>query len=70
VHSSGLEVFIEKEGEGRVIFVGIDWSERHHDVCVLDDGGKQLAKARVPEGIEGVVKLHETSAITPKSRKR
>ena len=45
-----------------MIFVGIDWSERHHDVCVLDAEGTVLARGRVPEGIEGVAKLHETLA--------
>ena len=45
-----------------MIFVGIDWSEHHHDVCVLDAGGSQLASVRVPEGIEGVVRLHEVLA--------
>jgi transposase len=43
----------------RVIFVGIDWSEQHHDVCVIDEEGTQLAKVRVPEGMQGVVTLHE-----------
>jgi transposase len=41
-----------------VIFAGIDWSERHHDICVLDADGEALAKARVPDGIEGVAELH------------
>jgi transposase len=45
-----------------VIFVGIDWSERHHDVCVLDPDGAQLASARVPDGMEGVMRLHEALA--------
>lgn len=45
-----------------MIFVGIDWSEHHHDVCVVDQQGAQLAKVRVPEGMEGVVRLHETIA--------
>jgi transposase len=45
-----------------VIFVGIDWSEHHHDVCVLDAEGGQLAKVRVPEGVQGVARLHETIA--------
>lgn len=45
-----------------MIFVGIDWSEHHQDVCVLDAGGSQLASVRVPEGIEGVVRLHEVLA--------
>jgi len=42
-----------------VIFVGVDWSEAHHDVCVMDADGKVLAKGRVPEGVEGVSRLHE-----------
>jgi transposase len=42
-----------------VIFVGIDWSETHHDVCVLDVEGRVLATGRVPEGVEGVGRLHE-----------
>jgi transposase len=45
-----------------VIYVGIDWSEHHHDICVLDEQGTQLAKTRIPEGVEGVAKLHETIA--------
>jgi transposase len=41
-----------------VIFVGIDWAEAHHDVCVLDGQGLVLAKGRVPEGVEGIGRLH------------
>jgi len=41
-----------------MVFVGIDWAEAHHDVCVVDEEGKVLAKRRVPEGLEGVGKLH------------
>src|SRR6266702_2701386 len=41
-----------------MVFVGIDWAEAHHDICVVDDDGQVLAKRRVPEGIEGVGKLH------------
>jgi len=42
-----------------MINVGIDWAETHHDVCVEDVEGYVLAKARVPEGIEGVERIHE-----------
>ncbi|MGH2671829.1 MAG: IS110 family transposase, partial [Actinomycetota bacterium] len=45
-----------------MIFVGIDWSEHHHDVCVVDERGTQLATVRVSDGLQGVVKLHETVA--------
>jgi transposase len=41
-----------------VIFVGIDWAEAHHDVCVLDHEGGVLAKGRIPEGVEGIARLH------------
>jgi transposase len=41
-----------------MIFVGIDWAEAHHDVCVLDDQGELLAKGRIPDGVDGVGRLH------------
>jgi len=41
-----------------MIFVGIDWAEAHHDVCVLDDTGGILATRRIPEGLDGVAGLH------------
>lgn len=45
-----------------MIFVGIDWSETHHDVCVLGVAGQILDKDRVPEGVEGLARLHEMLA--------
>jgi transposase len=41
-----------------MVFVGIDWAEAHHDVCVVDVAGQVLAKRRVAEGLEGVGRLH------------
>ena len=41
-----------------MIFVGIDWSEQHHDVHVMDAEGRALGRARVPEGIDGAARLH------------
>jgi len=41
-----------------VLFVGDDWAEDHHDIEVVDDTGRRLAKARLPEGIEGISRLH------------
>lgn len=40
------------------LFVGDDWAEDHHDVEVMDDSGRRLAKARLPEGVAGVSRLH------------
>ncbi len=45
-----------------MIFVGIDWSEKHHDVGIMDVEGRMLAKGRVPDGVEGVARLHEMVA--------
>ena len=42
-----------------MIFVGVDWAEAHHDVHVADVEGKRLAKARLPEGVEGIARFHE-----------
>jgi transposase len=40
------------------LFVGDDWAEDHHDVEVLDGAGRRLAKARLPEGVAGMARLH------------
>lgn len=31
----------------------------HHDVEVMDEAGKVLAKRRLPEGVAGIAQLHE-----------
>jgi transposase len=41
-----------------VLFVGDDWAEDHHDVEVMDVSGRRLAKARLPEGMAGMARLH------------
>jgi len=38
--------------------VGDDWAEDHHDVEVMDGSGRRLAKARLPEGVAGMARLH------------
>jgi transposase len=40
------------------LFVGDDWAEDHHDVELMDVAGRVLAKARLPEGIAGMARLH------------
>jgi hypothetical protein len=42
-----------------VIFVGVDWAEVHHDVCVMDHEGTVLDRRRVPDSISGIGELHE-----------
>ena len=40
------------------LFVGDDWAEDHHDVELMDGSGRRLAKARLPEGMVGMARLH------------
>jgi transposase len=40
------------------LFVGDDWAEDHHDVELMDASGRRLAKARLPEGVAGIARLH------------
>ncbi len=35
------------------ITCGIDWAESHHDVALVDDGGKVVARQRISTGVEG-----------------
>jgi transposase len=49
---------IEDGRPGLRVFVGDDWAEDHHDVELMDVAGRVLARARVPEGIAGMARLH------------
>jgi hypothetical protein len=39
------------------ITCGIDWAEAHHDVALLDDAGRVLARARIDTGVPGFTEL-------------
>ena len=41
------------------LFVGDDWAEDHHDVELMDERGRVLARKRLPEGVAGMARLHE-----------
>ena len=41
-----------------MLFVGDDWAEDHQDIEIVDEHGKVLARRRLPEGLEGVTRLH------------
>jgi hypothetical protein len=34
------------------VFCGIDWSERHHDIALVDQDGTLIAKRRIGESVE------------------
>ena len=46
------------------LFVGDDWAEDHHDIEVMDEAGKVLARRRLPEGAAGMAQLHELCCCT------
>ncbi|MEU6974306.1 IS110 family transposase [Kitasatospora aureofaciens] len=41
-----------------MLFIGDDWAEDHHDVELQDGTGRKLAAVRLPEGVEGIARLH------------
>lgn len=41
-----------------LLFVGDDWAEEHHDVELMDETGRVLGRAKLPEGVAGVTRLH------------
>ena len=41
-----------------MLFAGDDWAEDHHDVELMDDSGRVLARARLAEGAAGMARLH------------
>jgi transposase len=45
-----------------MLFVGDDWAEGHHDIEIVDDDGEVLVRRRLPEGLEGVTRLHSLVA--------
>ncbi|MGY5309550.1 IS110 family RNA-guided transposase [Nocardia gipuzkoensis] len=41
-----------------MLFVGDDWAEDHHDVELMNPAGKRMARARLPEGVDGIARFH------------
>ena len=41
-----------------MLFVGDDWAEAHHDVCLMNEAGDVLARRRFSEGLAGIGLLH------------
>jgi transposase len=46
------------KGERVRLFAGDDWAEDHHDIEVMDEAGRVLARRRLPEGMAGMAGLH------------
>ena len=45
-----------------LLFCGIDWAETHHDVAIIDDSGRLVAKKRIPDDPSGFAQLVELLA--------
>lgn len=45
-----------------MLFIGDDWAEGQRDIEVKDDTGHRLARMRLPEGVDGLARLHEVIA--------
>src|SRR6266568_7749162 len=43
---------------GAMLFVGDDGAEDHHDIEIVDETGRRVARQRLPEGLSGVSRLH------------
>jgi hypothetical protein len=41
-----------------MLFVGDDWAEDHHDIEIVDEDGRRLVQRRLPEGLDGVSRVH------------
>ncbi len=39
------------------VFCGIDWSERHHDIALVDQDGTLIAKRRIGEWVKEIAEL-------------
>jgi transposase len=39
------------------LFLGDDWAEAHHDIELVDESGRRLARLRLPEGVDGLSTL-------------
>ena len=45
-----------------MLFFGNDWAEAHHDIELVDESGRRLARRRLPEGVDGLAALHSLIA--------
>ncbi len=39
------------------VYCGIDWAEGHHDIALVDEDGRLVAKRRISESLEGLAEL-------------
>jgi hypothetical protein len=42
-----------------MLYVGIDWADQHHDVCLTDDSAKTLNQFQIANNSEGFSAVHK-----------
>jgi len=42
-------------------FIGLDWADEHHDICVITETGKQIGSLRIAHSPQGFENLKEFS---------
>src|ERR1035441_9797958 len=52
-----------ERSQRKMIFVGVDWAEAHHDVHIQSEDGRRLSGGRLPEGVEGIARFHEMVGV-------
>jgi hypothetical protein len=52
-------VLVSVDQRSEMIFVGVDWAEAHHDVCVQGEDGRRLGGGRLAEGVDGIASFHD-----------
>ena len=48
-----------------MLFVGDDRAEDHHELEIVDDTGRVLARGRLPEDLDGVTRLQRPQPVCP-----
>jgi hypothetical protein len=56
-------------GEDNLIYCGIDWAEKTHDVALVDDTGQLLAKRRITDVRSAVGSCWTCSPSTAKPKR-
>ena len=57
VFSAGARNPLRVKGDDMSVFCGIDWAEGHHDIALVDEEGRLVAKRRIQESVAGVAEL-------------
>ena len=48
-----------------MLFVGDDRAEDHHELEIVDDTGRVLARGRLPEDLDGVTRVQRPQPVCP-----